>query len=344
MAVIRPPYDPKRTDLRQVIPLSTPFILFIEPTRLCNLKCFYCMHSTRGNSEGVLERAGIPVRHMDMDLYDKIISDIGRFPEQPKLINFSGLGEPLVNPRLPEMIHKLRKAGYTGRVDIITNGVLLTPEKSTALLEAGVTRFRLSVQALTAERCEEICGVAIDMDKYIANIRWLFEHKGKAEVYAKIIVADLQNEGEIKRFYEIFDEICDYMLAERLILGQQQTVEFRNDYGIGAEIDLYSQPYSNLKACPPVFYMFQVVSDGSVFPCGAPGLPLSFSIGNCKEHSLKELWDSDARYSLVKKMLTVGASQIPICNKCDCINTMGYDSVDDSAEELLSRLEVMNLV
>jgi len=71
------------------------------------------MHSTRGIPDGVLAQTGIPLKHMDMDLFDKIVHDIMGFPEQPKRITFSGLGEPLMNPRLGEMARKLRQAGYT---------------------------------------------------------------------------------------------------------------------------------------------------------------------------------------------------------------------------------------
>ena len=55
MAEIKPSYDTKRQKLSEIIPLDSPLSMYIEPTRTCNFKCFYCMHSTRGEKGGVLD-------------------------------------------------------------------------------------------------------------------------------------------------------------------------------------------------------------------------------------------------------------------------------------------------
>ena len=89
-----------------------------------------------------------------------------------------------------------------------------------------------------------------------------------------------------------------------------------------------------------MFYILSVGSNGDVYPCGANGLPLSFSIGNCrKEYSLRNLWDSDARYSLIWKLLNEGISKTDVCNICDCNTGLGYDNVDEYIEEIITKLE-----
>ena len=52
MAEVKPSYDTKRQRLSEVIPLDSPLSMYVEPTRTCNFKCFYCMHSTRGRRAG----------------------------------------------------------------------------------------------------------------------------------------------------------------------------------------------------------------------------------------------------------------------------------------------------
>ena len=52
MAEIKPNYDTKRKKLAEIIPLAHPFTVYIEQTKYCNFKCFYCIHSTRDEADG----------------------------------------------------------------------------------------------------------------------------------------------------------------------------------------------------------------------------------------------------------------------------------------------------
>ena len=65
-----------RTKLETVVPLSTPYIVFIDPSDQCNFQCKFCptgdrelMKKTPGRNHGAL----------DFDLYRKIIDDIATF-------------------------------------------------------------------------------------------------------------------------------------------------------------------------------------------------------------------------------------------------------------------------
>lgn len=45
MAEYRQWREEKRTPLRDVVPLDTPYNIMIETSSLCNAKCNYCAHS-----------------------------------------------------------------------------------------------------------------------------------------------------------------------------------------------------------------------------------------------------------------------------------------------------------
>ena len=345
MAIIKPSYDINRKDLRKILPLSGPYTIFIEPTRTCNLKCFFCIHATRGIQGGVLERTGVPLSHIDMGMYEKITHDVMEFPESPKRIVFSGLGEPLMNPRLGDMARMLREAGYKGRNDIITNAVLLTPERSAELLDAGITQFFISVQGMTSERYKEICGVAVDMDEYVDNIRWLFEHRKNTKIYIKIIDANLQHEQEKEQFYKMFGDICDTIYIEHLIVMQRQNAE----YYIGAvdnSINLNSEVIvKHRKVCSVMFYLYQVTIEGNVYPCTIPGIPQSLSMGNVKDSSLLEIWNGVKRSDMCRTNLKEGYRAIPGCvpnQSTSCVCADGIldpnEYLDDCAGEILERL------
>lgn len=337
MAEIKPNYDTKRKKLAEVIPLAAPFTVYIEQTKYCNFKCFYCIHSTRDEADGEFRALGHRMQHMDEVFFEKIIRELKEFPQDGiKRIVFSGLGEPLMNPRLPEYVRMVVEAGIAGRVEIITNGLLLTPEKSRALVAAGITNINISVQGLDAAGYEETCGIRIDFERYLENLKYLYEHKGNVQIYIKAIDATLGTKENEEKFFEIFSPFADRIYIEHLVVMQQQMDGLReivdgtkNFYG--EELDV------NRKVCAQSFYFMQIGCEGDIFPCPVPGLGKNLSMGNAKEHTLTEIWNGSRRRGFLRKMLKKEKDQIPDCATCTCFNAINnpMEQLDDDAERLL---------
>ena len=337
MAEIKPNYDTKRKKLAEVIPLAAPFTVYIEQTKYCNFKCFYCIHSTRDEAGGEFRALGHREQHMDKAFFEKIIRELKEFPHDGiKRIVFSGLGEPLMNPHLPEYIRMVVEAGIAGRVEIITNGLLLTPEKSRALVAAGITNINISVQGLDAVGYEETCGIRIDFERYLENLKYLYEHKGNVQIYIKAIDATLKTKENEEKFFEIFSPFADRIYIEHLVVMQQQMDGLReivdgtkNFYG--EELDV------NRKVCAQSFYFMQIGCEGDIFPCPVPGLGKNLSMGNAKEHTLMEIWNGSRRRGFLRKMLKKEKDQIPDCATCTCFNAINnpMEQLDDDAERLL---------
>ena len=337
MAEIKPNYDTKRKKLAEVIPLAAPFTVYIEQTKYCNFKCFYCIHSTRDEANGEFRALGHRMQHMDEVFFEKIIRELKEFPQGGiKRIVFSGLGEPLMNPRLPDYVRMTVEAGIAGRVEVITNGLLLTPEKSHALVEAGITNINISVQGLDAAGYEKTCGIRIDFERYLENLKYLYEHKGNVQIYIKAIDATLGTKENEEKFFEIFSPFADRIYIEHLVVMQQQMDGLReivdgtkNFYG--EELDV------NRKVCAQSFYFMQIGCEGDIFPCPVPGLGKNLSMGNAKEHTLTEIWNGSRRRGFLRKMLKKEKDQIPDCATCTCFNAINnpMEQLDDDAERLL---------
>ena len=337
MAEIKPNYDTKRKKLAEVIPLAAPFTVYIEQTKYCNFKCFYCIHSTRDEADGEFRVLGHRMQHMDEVFFEKIIRELKEFPQDGiKRIVFSGLGEPLMNPRLPDYVRMTVEAGIAGRVEVITNGLLLTPEKSRALVAAGITNINISVQGLDAAGYEETCGIRIDFERYLENLKYLYEHKENVQIYIKAIDATLGTKENEEKFFEIFSPFADRIYIEHLVVMQQQMDGLReivdgtkNFYG--EELDV------NRKVCAQSFYFMQIGCEGDIFPCPVPGLGKNLSMGNAKEHTLTEIWNGSRRRGFLRKMLKKEKDQIPDCATCTCFNAINnpMEQLDDDAERLL---------
>jgi radical SAM protein with 4Fe4S-binding SPASM domain len=297
------------------------------------------MHSKRNDREGTIENTKVPIKHLDLTLFKKIVSDMMVFDEMPKRITFSGLGEPLLNPKLPNMIAHLRNSGYNGRIDIITNGVALTPKLADNLVLSGVSRIQISVQALTSERYQEIAGVGVNIDRFLENVRYLYQHKGKSEVFVKIIDANLQNEHEKAQFYQMFGNISDQMWIEHLIVMQQQMKS------LGTITDYYKNLHNevvpNRDVCSIAFYFIQVTVDGKVFLCPTPGLPKEFNIGDVTTESIFSIFNGEKRINYLKTMLKDSYKKIEFCSKCGCAGNIPTkeEYLDETRERILSRLD-----
>ncbi len=332
--------DSNRQKLADIIPLPAPFTVYIEQTRGCNLKCFYCIHSTRDEVGGDFSRLGYQLKHMDFKEYLKIVDDLSEFPPgSVKRVVFSGLGEPLANPRLPELIKIMVDQNIADRVDVITNGLFLNEKLSRKLIEAGLANINISIQGLSGERYKEVCGVGIDFERFRKQLEYLYSIRGDTKIYIKIIDVALNGEGEKKHFYDLFGDFADRIFIEHVIQMQQSHEKIRSDVDCG--LNLYGEKMDeNRKVCSPSFYHLQVGCDLDIFPCPIPGLPKTFALGNARENSLKEIWNGKSRFSHLRKMLRFEKNTIPVCSECVCYNVIGgtAECLDGVAPEILAKL------
>ncbi|KMT22635.1 radical SAM protein [Clostridium cylindrosporum] len=335
-AQIKPSYDTKRKLLADIIPLSEPFTIFIEPTRYCNFKCFYCLHSTRGENDGELAKTNYELKNMDFLTYENILENIKEFPVKLKRIVFSGLGEPLMNPDLPKMIAKAKQLNIAERLDILTNASLLTPEISDALIEAGTTRIQVSLQGLNSEKYKEVSNVDVDFEKIYENLTYLYKNKGECSIFIKIIDSLLESKEDEEKFYNLFGNICDEIFIEHLITLQQQMGNHNGKADNSRNLNNEKVVYRNV--CPVIFYMLQIDVDGNVFPCPVGGLPETFSMGNIKDEKLIQIWNGSKRKNLIKGHLMMNRKKIPVCSTCyACACVLDENEyLDDKAVELLN--------
>ena len=100
-AIIKPRIDLKnRTRLEIAIPLEVPFIIFVDPSDVCNFHCKFCPTG----DIALMKQVGRSLKVMGIDLYKKIIDDICEFEKPLKVLRLYKDGEPLLNPRFVEMI------------------------------------------------------------------------------------------------------------------------------------------------------------------------------------------------------------------------------------------------
>ena len=201
-----------RQFLPDVVPLAVPFVLFIEPTNICNFECAFC---PTGNKE-LLRQVNRRNMFMQLELFKKIVDDLKEFPDKLKLINLWKDGESLLHPEFPEMCEYLGKAGVAEKIKIRTNGTLLEKELNRRLIASGVSEIGISVEAVSDEKYFALTKRKVSYKKLVSQVRELYRMREGCKIFVKIVDVDLSDD-EKERFYNDFDEISDICVIEHLM-------------------------------------------------------------------------------------------------------------------------------
>lgn len=322
-----------RTRLETVIPLKTPFLLFVDPSSACNFRCGFC---PCGNAHKSLWTDQKNTSVMSYELFRKIIDDISYFPEKIKTLRLYKEGEPLLNKRLPDMIRYAKRSNSVGSIDFTTNGVLLTKDLGLALVDSGLDRINISIEALDSDGYLKISGVKIDYDAFYENLSYFYKHKENCYVFMKISDAAVNTEKEKERFFQMYGDICDEISVEH-ITPVWPEFDLDKDYTPKTNSIYNDVTIKECDVCPYIFYSICVNSDGSVSACLMDWNHKQI-VGNIAEQSLKDIWNSDAMKALRYKHLKCGRSKIDVCNKCGQMEYGALDNIDDYREELLKKI------
>ncbi len=319
-----------RQELGKLIPLEVPFTCGIYPTNACNFKCKYCAQSCRPQH--------IKNVFLDWDIYKKCIDDLTGFSSPLKLLVFAGLGEPLLHPRISEMVRYANEKKVAETVRIITNASLLTPELSDELIEAGLGHLKISIQGLDDEAYFDMCGTTIGLEKIIGNISYFFQHKKDTVVNVKIVSDAFKQPDDEQRFYEMFGGICDVMNIEHIAPYQETdysslvTEEFVSQTG---------QAEAANKICQMPFYFYTVYPDGEVLPCCLMSFEnyKGISLGNVRQLNIAELWNSREFHKFRLELLK--DHRRGICADCKTFSSIcaPEDNIDQYAEKLIPVFE-----
>lgn len=125
-------------------PLPLPRELYIESTTRCNEFCDQCPRTHLG-------------READRDITpDEVRQILGQLPDLERVV-LHGLGEPLLNPHLPEIVALLRERNIW--VLFNSNALLLNERRGRALIAAGLSELRISLDGATPGTYARIRGV-----------------------------------------------------------------------------------------------------------------------------------------------------------------------------------------
>ena len=146
--------------------LPLPKFLQVEPVGQCNLRCRMCPIPFRQDGPPFG-----PPAFMDFDTFTRLLD---QFPDLDEL-QLQGLGEPMMHPRLFDMVAYAVARGVK-RVSTNSNMTLLNRERAERCVTSGLTELHISIDGATAATYEHI-RVRAKFDRVIANVELLRDTK-----------------------------------------------------------------------------------------------------------------------------------------------------------------------
>lgn len=278
-----------------------PYIVTIEPTNYCNLKCPKCLHGYNYPREQGF---------MPYELFEKIIRENAHHIWNSCLMYG---GESLLHPDLPRMIRLAKEYGIW-QVSLHTNGCFLTEDMSYQLIEAGLDTLVFSFDGDDKETYEKLQKGA-NFEKTIANIRRFLEIKKnlniiKPFVSIKTIRSLVDQPSSMSAdFVKYFEGLpINRIYFEKLYAQGEYGEKLLRD----RHWDVFNYDRLNQQAIKDYFPCYNVYSEvvitwqGKVIRCCRDQECL-FEMGDLGKETIADVWNNDAflsiRENLKRKVL-----------------------------------------
>ena len=243
----------------------------------CNRSCGFCPVS----NPDVYERTKDV---MDVELYSKIIDDLQSIEYDGKLL-YSAFSEPLLHKDVEKLITITREKLPNARIEMVSNGDLLTTSKLKALVDAGLDTISISMY---------------DGPEQITHFNNIREEAGVEE--DNIILR--------RRYFE--DGNYGITISNRA--GLVDSNEYRD------ENEEYIVELPLKQKCYYPFYMTLIDYNGDMLLC-PHDWNKSMVYGNLKEKHIFDLWKGKMLEN-IRNILSKDSRNFKPCNKCDVDGTI----------------------
>jgi len=259
-----------------------PIHMGFELNHSCNMRCPMCSWSLEENK--TMGRRG----WMDFEAFAKIIDE--GVERGLKSISLNWVNECLIRKDLPKFCAYAKQKGILD-IFIHTNGMLLTEKMSEELIDAGLTRLMVSMDAIRPETYDEI-RIGGDLKTVHENIFKFLEvreRKGsRLPLLSVNFVRMSVNEDELEEFIEFWAPHTDYFAIQELCNPFLETAAEEDRKYLFAHDTEKSESFQ----CAMPFQRMGVTYEGQAMPCCAL-LGGELDMGNVHEQSISELWNSE---------------------------------------------------
>jgi len=281
---------------RKIVDDSPP-CLQVEPTSACNYRCVFCYQTDRDFTNRRNSYMGV----MPLETFKRIVDQAEGACEA---VTLASRGEPLLSPHLKEMLAYAR--GKFLALKLNTNASLLDEAMGHAILEAEVNTVVFSVDA-AAEPAYSRLRVGGHLERVVRNIERFQDIRTKqyprSRTMTRVSGVKVNGSSDMKEMVAVWGELVD-----QVAFVQYNPWE-----------NTYERPINEITTpCSDLWRRMFVWWDGTVNPCDVD-YKSWLAVGNVADHTLRELWRSEAYERLRERHLSRERSQCSPCNRCTVV-------------------------
>jgi len=288
-------YDNKKFKsvlLHREKPANFPFIVDLEPTNYCNLKCLFCGQQTMKRQKGF----------MSWETFRQVVGECKKYKTPIRFIRW---GEPFLHPDIFEFIEYVKFCKLP--LHITTNGLFLDKEGLENIVRLELDSIIFSFQGATKEEYELVRNNN-RYDELRENIEGLVGIRDKKPKPYIHITSTMTNETEeeISAFKDYWGKIVDLVTTGKTNLSRVPTNILRSKETIGR----YYRP------CTEVYQKLSVNWNGEVTCCCADFDDFMI-VGDLAVDTLHHIWNTSKRLETFRWMLDNNMHQsLTLCSTC----------------------------
>lgn len=273
-----------------------PVYLLIEPMSTCNLRCVMCFQVDKSFTKKPF------MGMMNLELYKQIIDEAAE--NGTGAITLASRGEPLLHPKIGEMLQYAKDKNSFFEIKLNTNGTRLTEKLCHEILSAEVNIVVVSIDSTTSEEYSKI-RVRGDFDTVVKNIKMLRDIRNKhypdAPTEIRVSGVKILEEQSEQDFGLFWSEIAD-------------TVSMVNMH---SRWDTYlNPPHPEIESpCEYLWERMYVWFDGTCNPCDADYKSL-LKVGMYPDATLRDIWHGKAYVEMRDKHLAGTRRDKEPCDRC----------------------------
>lgn len=311
-----------------------PIYVEIGLTNLCNHKCIFC-------ALDFLKHEG---NFIDREVMLKALKEMGE--KGVKSIMFAGEGESVLHPDICLFVKTAKENGID--VSITTNGIPLTEERIKEILP-NLSWIRFSIDSGSPENYALIHGTnKEDFGRLIENIKecaklkkelglnvvigaqflMIPQNKDEAVKLARVLKEEGADNLQIKPYSKHPDSVNDLVIdTEEYNKVEAQLKEFDSD---GFKIFFRKATIERIQEgitypeCYGLPFFALIDAKGNVVPCNLFYGNKEFTYGNLYENNFSEVWNSEKRKEVLKKLREIGCETCRKGCRLDVINRYLY--------------------
>lgn len=245
---------------------------------------------------------------MSVSMHNKVIDEISESGKNvTRFIRYSGDGEPLIHPKISELI-KYARSKLDIPIALTTNGSFLTESRILSLIAAGVTMFDVSIDAVKQDTYEKIRigGKFLEVVENTKNLVNLTTNT-KVTVAVSFVKQEL-NQGEEESFRRFWSN------------NGVKNIIIRNGHSAAGAIksksdELWASAPSKRKPCLYPWERLVIKADGEVTYCPVDWHHIA-GIGSIESSSISDIWQSKDMNDLRSAHNSGDFTKHSFCAKC----------------------------